>query len=360
MVKVFQAKTFNEIPGGDAANLIPIFPAGTVKGVDGRGPYIMKDPATVIAASVREHVDLVIDRDHQTDYLPAGTAIKAAGWIKGLVEKGGAIFAEVEWTPAAAQELKDREYRYISPTFTFDKSSGIVRRILRATLTNTPNFDMKAVASAQHNYEPDEPEEENDPMKINAMLLACAAALGVSEPKTEEEVLELVKATASQLAATKASLTTATENLTATAKALGLKDDEKSETIIATASTIKATADQKVTETDKESVPMSMYKETAAQLSELQKTISEDKATAAVSAAMKAGKVTPAQKEWALGRAKSDLSDFEKFISSAPVIATASEEVQGKPKGDGALTDEDKATCAQLGISEEDFKKAAA
>lgn len=101
-------------------DLIPIFPAGIVIGYDGRGPYNLKNADAVIAASKRSHVDLVIDRDHVADACSFGRPNPAAGWIKELINQEGAIMARVEWTPAAQKQLADKEYRYISPTFSFN------------------------------------------------------------------------------------------------------------------------------------------------------------------------------------------------------------------------------------------------
>ena len=350
MVKKFQAFSISEIVSENG--LIPIFPAGTTKGVDGRGPYHLKNAADVIAASEREHVDLVIDRDHATDLAPPGTAIVAAGWIKELIEHDGGIWARVEWTPAAEQQLKDREYRYISPTFHVDKATGNVTRILRATLTNSPNFNMKAVASAQRDDETtDQIIEEEDDMNMNKTLLACAAVLGMKAPKTEEDVLELVKATAAALA-------TSRQSLTDTAKALGLKDDEKAETIIAAATSLKTATGKEGTDPSK-FVPIETFQETASALAKLQTEITEDKATAAVEAAMKAGKITPAQKAWALDYAKSSLEAFKTFIDGAPVVASAAEivDTKKKPDANAGLDEEEKAMCSALGVSEDDYKK---
>lgn len=302
-----------------------------------------------MAASLREHVDLVIDRDHQTDLAPAGTPVLAAGWMKRLFEKDGGVWAEVEWTPAAAQQIKDKEYRYFSPTFLHDKS-GTVTQILRGSLTNSPNFNMKAVASAQHTFQNPDPEEETETM--NKTLLAIALAFGLSAPKTEEEVLALATAKAAELDSAK-------EFQTSTAKALGLKEDEKSETVLATASTIKATADAKSESTSGDFVPMDQFKATATALTNLQNFLAEEKATAAVEKAVAEGKITPANKDWYLGIAKSDLKKFENFAATAAVIVTPGQKMEGTPAtGKEELDDEDKQMCAALGISHDDFKKA--
>ena len=79
----------------------------------------------------------------------------------------------------------------------------------------------------------------------------------------------------------------------------------------------------------------------------------------AVTMALKAGKITPAQKEWAASYALSDPKGFGAFVEKAPQIV---------PMGAVTLADEkalkndtlDEATllaCKQLGIDPEDVKK---
>ena len=57
-------------------------------------------------------LDLVIDYEHQT---LSDVQAPAGGWIKDLYKGEDAIIAKVEWTPKAAEYLKNKEYRYLSP-----------------------------------------------------------------------------------------------------------------------------------------------------------------------------------------------------------------------------------------------------
>jgi hypothetical protein len=59
-------------------------------------------------------IDLDIDYDHKQD--PA-KGDKAAGWIKDAEVRTDGLYLNVNWTPSAAQALKDGEYRYFSPEF---------------------------------------------------------------------------------------------------------------------------------------------------------------------------------------------------------------------------------------------------
>lgn len=333
------------------ADLIPIFPAGLIIGNDGRGPYNLLNADAVISASTaRTHVELVIDREHAYDLLPPGSPVKAAGWIKEFINKDGAIWARVEWTPAAQQELKNKEYRYISPTFNFDPNSREVTKIIGATLCNRPNFDMKAVASMQTTTpSTTTPEKETNEMK--PLLLALAAALGLAATTSEDDILT----TAAQKVGEAKTLETAMASLKSALKA---EDKADVNAVVALASQL-ATAKEGGEPDPSKFVSIAVHTAMATQFADLQKTVAKEKATAAVDAAMKSGKVAPAQKDWALGYASQDLAAFTKYVETAPVIATSSAETPaGSPEnGSQGIDQSDAEFCLMIGLSVEDYKK---
>lgn len=95
------------------------------------------------------------------------------------------------------------------------------------------------------------------------------------------------------------------------------------------------------------------------ELKSLKRQNEERAAADAVTLALKAGKITPAQSEWAKNYALSDPKGFQSFVEKAPQVVPMSEIV----KGDNLAlkSDEvDEATmlvCKQLGITAEDVKK---
>ena len=62
-----------------------------------------------------------VDYDHFStvplEKRPTPDAGKAAGWVKKLQVRGKELWAFVEWTKQAAQQIKNKEWKYISPTF---------------------------------------------------------------------------------------------------------------------------------------------------------------------------------------------------------------------------------------------------
>jgi len=84
---------------------IQLIPAGSFRGRDGRGPYVLDDPGAVIAATnaLRMRAGIPIDYDHATDFAaPNGNPAPAAGWITEFAIRDGAIWGRVEWTERAA------------------------------------------------------------------------------------------------------------------------------------------------------------------------------------------------------------------------------------------------------------------
>lgn len=126
---------------------IHLVPAGTFRGIDGRGPFRLLDAAAVIAAST---LPAPIDETHATDLAaPNGAPAPARGWIVALEARADGIWGQVEWTDAGRALVADRAYRGISPAMDVVRKDGTVRRILRASLTNTPNLAQLTTLHAE-------------------------------------------------------------------------------------------------------------------------------------------------------------------------------------------------------------------
>ena len=133
----------------DAPEWVMLMPAGQLNARDGRR-WRLTDADAVVSATraAAGSLDLAIDFEHQTQHAKQnGQPAPAAGWIRKLQARSGALWARVEWTARAAAMLKAREYRYLSPTF-FHAPDGTVMRIEGAALTNAPALAMPALASS--------------------------------------------------------------------------------------------------------------------------------------------------------------------------------------------------------------------
>lgn len=322
---------------------VHIMPAGQWRGYDGRGPYRLSNPAAVIAKSLRPKTDLVIDRDHVRFFNPT-VEVKAAGWMKKMEVRDGEIWAYVEWVETAKQELEKKEYRYFSPEYEVDPETREIIRITGGTLTNTPNFELDAVASAQN---PQTEPTIHKETKMDEHLKKLAKKLGLPETASTEDIEKACAARFDAAAALEAQVASVTKVLSV----------EKIDDVEKAIKEIREAASAETGKPDPEKyVPMNVHEEMASQLKELQDGYTGDKAMAAVEAAMAAGKITPAQKEWATEYATQNLAAFNKFIDGAPAVVSKNAQVaSGKPSGDGALTESEAEVASQLGMSESDF-----
>jgi phage I-like protein len=362
-------------PAGAAPEWVQIMPAGSFSGRTGIGPFLLDDPQGVIDATLdaAAGADLPIDYDHQTLWSRTnGQPALAAGWIKGFEVRDGGVWARVEWTRTAANRLRDREYRYLSPVFLYDES-GRVMRIEHAALTNTPELEMQAVASRLRNNG-----GEMDPKHA-----ALCAALGLPAETTFEALEAHAKTIAGRDTVTGQTLavmskrlglpetatpqvidTAVAEALAAvneTAHALGLTGSVKPAQLAACAKELVGAnkGQQQTANPDPtKHVPMSEFVAVSSRLKALEDTQARDKAAEAVEAAMKAGKVTPAGKDWALAYASKDLAGFEAYLAVAPAVVAPGQHGPGyAPPAAGQLGEADLAVCSQLGLSPEDYKR---
>ena len=100
--------------------------------------------------------DLVIDYDHSTDFAAgAGEPVPAAGWLKAIddaPDANGVLWGRAEFTERATKMLAAREYKYVSPVVVWgkrDKDSGEPQgtTLTSIALTNSPLMEkLPAIA----------------------------------------------------------------------------------------------------------------------------------------------------------------------------------------------------------------------
>ena len=333
---------------GEVPGRILLVPAGTNPTKDGRGPYTLKDAQAVIEASMADPVEMVIDYDHQTDLglmARKGVTAPAAGWIKGLEADEDGIWGLVSWTDAGDRAVASQEYRYISPVFLHDKD-GNVQKILRASLTNTPNLVYKALNHAN-------PEDETvDLKKFFANLLTA-----LSLPKDADTELALQAIQQMTEKAKEAELLS--KSVTTLASLVKLKDDSTAAEVVKAVQAQLSVKPDKPDEGggEKDATILALQ----SQVNKLEAERNREKAEEAVEKAMQAGKIAPASKDWAIAYASKNPEDFASFVESQPQIINPSDQRSGRtaPQSGGeGLTEAEKAICAMTGQSEADFLKA--
>jgi phage I-like protein len=323
-----------------APEWIELIPAGEFEGRDGRGPYRLDDPAAVIAATaaLKMEAGLPIDYDHATDFAaPEGRPAPAAGWIREFAARQGALWGRVEWTRPGAEAVATHEYRYISPVFEHAKDGSVIR-VLRAALTNNPNLYLTAIAARvaceQREMADGSADDANAMSNENLSTILCAL-LGLGDGASSDDIVAEV------------------ERLMAAAA----KDNE--------ASQMGRRAGQ--TTDPAHYVPIAEFERTLSELNQLRAKHARERAEHRVESAMKAGKIAPAQREWAIGYCESDAEAFDNFVKRQPsLIAGLSRPGSGEarsveseanrmPHARVVLTRVEATVCARLGIKGEEY-----
>lgn len=134
------------------------------------------------------------------------------------------------------------------------------------------------------------------------MIKKLIELLKLKADTTEDQVVSVIKTLQAEAEVVS---TAALKDKKAVTEALELKDDDNQSTVVATIHALKQTA--------KTAAP-------ASELQALKDRLAKRDADDLVSGAMKAGKITPAQKEWADAYALKDPEGFTVFAAKAAVV----------------------------------------
>ncbi|HMJ01571.1 MAG TPA: phage protease [Conexibacter sp.] len=154
--------------------------------------------------------ELPVDFDHAPEY--KGDT-KACGWIKKLEADGDKLYATVEWTWQGAYSIREREYRYISPTwklnYTSDDGTKRGAVLFGVALTNRPFFEQMAVVALTQSFsrgafatedtetitpDPAEPDPSDSPAAME--LSQIIQVFGLAADTTEEQAVTFMRDTA--------------------------------------------------------------------------------------------------------------------------------------------------------------------
>lgn len=305
------------VSDGKAPEWVELIPPGpNVTGRDGRQWLFDEQAGTLVQSSfLGRAIDLPIDWEHATQHRASkGESAPAAGWIKQLELRNGALWGLVDWTPRASEQVINREYRFLSPVFDFDPDTTRIARLVSAGLTNKPNFLLTAL------------NQENTEVTPVTLSPALLTALGLPATATEEQALA------------------ATAQLKATAQATN---------------TEKPNLEQFMPRADYDSV---LRRATNAEqaLAEQKKTEHNKQVDALITSATQAGKITPATVGYhrAACQDETGLARFKAFVDAAPVVAAPSSlDERKRDKTATALNAEEQHVAKLLDMSEAEFIK---
>ena len=334
-----------------APDWIELVPAGeNIEALDGR-KFKNPDPSKVVERFNSHPIDLPLDWEHSTEVkAPKGDEAPAAGWIKQLEIRNGAIYARIEWTKRGSASVCSKEYRYVSPAFTYNKDREILA-IASAGLTNHPALVMKALS----HQETSTASAVTQPAEEITMDPEIAEALGLDKNADKKAVLCAAKALMSE----HADLKKKHDKLVDQHEVM-MRAKASAETEVAT---LRAQAVDPKTVVSKEELNLAL-----ARVATLEATVKDgtDKALATIvdteiDAALKASKITPAQVPVckAMCSREGGLEDFRKLVAVAvPVAPDKIAALDGAAPGVGlaVLTSADRKIMAECHLSEEEYR----
>lgn len=315
-----------------AAKAVRLFPAGEFRSADGSGRpldapawYLDTNLAAGLIARANARTDQkVVDYEHQTlKSAENGKPAPAAGWMAALEWRApaesepGGLYMVPDWTEQAAAMIAARQYRYISPVFTYD-SQGRVLDLLHAGLTNFAGLDGLtdlAALTAHFNLN-----NQEQPMK------KLLEALGLAGDATEDKALEAVAALKAKADGAQAQVATLT------AQVNQAPDPAKY-------------------------VPMATHSQTQNALAALTAQVEQSERDGLMTAALSDGRILAAQDAYWRAQPVAALKAYLEVAQ--PVAALSGTQTGGKQpdgkKAGGALSDTEMAVCQAMGVKQEDF-----
>jgi phage I-like protein len=259
---------------------IKLFPLGLVKSL--KGDFLVDTEAynSILNHFKAHKVDIPVDYEHQT---LQNVQAPAAGWIKELTLKSDGVYAAVEWTDKAAQYIKEKEYRYLSPVVSVREKDRKALLLHSVALTNTPAIDgMTAIVNSakgdpapvkvKDGTEETEPTEKTPPAS--------------SEPEAEDPA-EFIKGLREMLQ---------------------LPEDAPFSDI-----------ENRISELMQSTAALKL------EVNSLHFEAHKQQADEVVTMALKSGKIMPYQKDWAFRSAMSSLEDFSAWVKDAPQVVPMGE-----------------------------------
>ena len=331
----------------DAPRDFRVIPAGEFRAWDGRPAEcsawvcLEEDGRRIVAELAARQSPRVIDYEHATLHAKKnGGKAPAAGWFAAAEWRADGLWLiGVDWTALAAQELADKVYRFVSPVFSYNPKTGRVGSLLHAALTNDPALDGLTDLAA----------------------LAASLLLTPLEEKPMDELLEQLRWLLNlPVGATAEDVTAQLQKLMDQLKSDGTAaaSFDLSAHLVGQAAQIATLSAQIATPDPALFVPVAALSALQVEHATAQGTIAAltaqidgDKLDKVVSAALAAGKLTPATAAWARDLGKSNLAQLSAFVAAAPVVVAPNETQTGGNKPAGQLDINDAQATANAALA---------
>jgi len=332
-------KVADQVARATLPEWIRILPLGQVELSDSREPFEVDGASlsSMVAAFRSRGVDLVIDYEHQS---LQGERAPAAGWIKDLEARADGLWARVEWTRQAREYLLSKEYRYFSPVLRLDPATRRPMALMHLGLTNVPaikrlpplvaKWEGTMTGAAAQGQGPEDQASVSPGEEKGRTMKKIKTLLGLRPEADEGLVADRVLEVLGDLAA-----------------ALHLPRDASVSQLSGALAALQAGE--------------ASLRENTEELASLKARLAAEAADRAVAEALAAGKISPAQKEWALEYFRQAPEGFATYVARAPKLVPVGELLSLLGEDREAATEllpEELAICRSLNLAPEDYLKA--
>lgn len=171
--------------------LVRLLPLGLVHST--KGDFLVDNESfkNIHDEFLRRQLEIPIDYEHQT---LKNMQAPAAGWIKDFILRNDGIYGAVDWTQRAAEYLKNKEYRYLSPVINIRKEDRKVIALHSAALTNTPAINAMTAIANSNKPDLEDPASEEPESGSGGILEALAELLQLNPSATMEDIYMAVSA----------------------------------------------------------------------------------------------------------------------------------------------------------------------
>jgi len=386
------------IPSAAPPSEFRIWPFGEIATTKGTFVFDELAARSVMEAFASYGNRLTIDYEHKAvdPNRRAGDG-KAAGSFVLELRADGLYAVDVRWTPPAARALLNKEWLYFSPYFSAEEESGRIVEVINLALTNIPaTKNLQPLVAAHRSQHTMDSTNDAGAVTASADPPVDQEETSLSEPDVKARE-SAKKSARSRLAKARAELDAAK----AECAAFGDDEDEapdsereeddeeeeeetavppKQETTAATSrsargkSRIEAAARAATGKDDEEEILGALTALSQAnrsnvslgrRVADLERKLRKSEVESLVTNAIKAGKIAPAEREWALGYGMENPGKLRGYLDvTPPRVAVATERrepnrpVAVDPKTGAAtvaLSDEERRICANTGIDPEKF-----
>lgn len=351
------------VQAGESGTWYRIIPAGSFAARDGR-PSDVPGKAWVCTPDIGQRVvaslkarqsEMVVDYEHQTLMAAKnGKPAPASGWAKDYMWQEDGIYALLKWTPAAQSMVDAEEYRYLSPVFTYDKSTGAVGEVLHLAITNSPGLDGLTDTMAQAALSLMIGEST---MNMKELLERLRYMLNLPTLATPEELIAELQKLIAAISQAKGTAATSID-------VMALLADSQA---VAALNTQVAALTLQVSQPDPAKfVSLAVLSATQNELASCKSELAALKASAddkelnsVVTAALADSRLLPAQEAWARNLGESNMAALNDYLATVqPIAALTTTQTGGKPPVStttSTLNADELAVCKALGLTAAEF-----